>query len=370
MKTESIIRIWVTIILSIFIMTFAGCSSSEEGGEDSTSDTGGSSQPTANAGSDQTVDTGSTVTLDGSASSDPDGDTLYFGWLITSQPTDGSTDLSGDTTARPTFVPNVDGVYVISLGVSDVSVDINADSSTDGSTDISSSNVASDTVSITAITGYSNNTPTADAGDDQSVKSGETATLDGTGSSDQDNDGLTYQWSITSKPSGSTADLSGDTSDRPTLATDKKGEFIISLVVNDGIANSAADEVIVTATNNPPVANAGPDKEASFDEMLIDASILNKNISFQMDIGPSSANASLDGSGSYDPDGDALTYYWEFKTNPEGNTSLSDVTSDSPLFSTDTVDNYIILLTVSDGEFDATDEVTVTVDAGGEGLLR
>ncbi len=44
--------------------------------------------------------------------------------------------------------------------------------------------------------------PVADAGPDQSVTTGATVTLDGSGSTDADGDSLTYSWSLTSVPTG------------------------------------------------------------------------------------------------------------------------------------------------------------------------
>jgi hypothetical protein len=70
--------------------------------------------------------------------------------------------LSSSTAESPTFVADLSGSYVAQLIVSD------------GETDS-----AADTVTITA----NNTAPTADAGPDQTVGQGDTATLDGSGSS-------------------------------------------------------------------------------------------------------------------------------------------------------------------------------------------
>jgi len=89
--------------------------------------------------------------------------------------------------------------------------------------------------------------PVADAGVDQGVLAGETATLDGSRSHGADGATLSYAWSLADKPSGSTATLSGATSATPQLATDVAGAYVASLVVTDGTHASAAATVTVTA---------------------------------------------------------------------------------------------------------------------------
>ena len=80
--------------------------------------------PIANAGSDQTSPVGSVVTLDGSGSVDPDGlpdsNAILdgaFSWSQLSGPV--VVGLDHATGARPSFTPDVAGVYVFSLVVSD-----------------------------------------------------------------------------------------------------------------------------------------------------------------------------------------------------------------------------------------------------------
>ncbi|HSD62795.1 MAG TPA: T9SS type A sorting domain-containing protein [Ignavibacteriaceae bacterium] len=87
----------------------------------------------------------------------------------------------------------------------------------------------------------------ADAGPDQPVVVGNTVNLDGSGSSDQDGDVLTYTWSLISKPSGSTASLSDSTIVNPSFIADIAGSYIIRLVVYDGYFKSAPDSVTITA---------------------------------------------------------------------------------------------------------------------------
>ncbi len=92
-----------------------------------------------------------------------------------------------------------------------------------------------------------NQPPVADAGADQSVLVGETAQLDGSNSSDPDGNPLTFSWTITAQPAGSTASLSDPTAVAPTLVADLDGTYQIQLIVNDGTLSSAADQLTITA---------------------------------------------------------------------------------------------------------------------------
>jgi sugar lactone lactonase YvrE len=75
--------------------------------------------PIADAGPDQTVDTGITARLDGSGSSDPDGTPITFSWRLASVPEGSQAVLQNPTTVRPTFVPDLSGIYQAVLTVTD-----------------------------------------------------------------------------------------------------------------------------------------------------------------------------------------------------------------------------------------------------------
>lgn len=188
------------------------------------------SAPVADAGDDQDVKTGDTVDLDGGGSTDADGDELTYGWILIIKPDGSSAVLTEADTATPSFTADAEGVYEIGLVVDD-----GADWSDE------------DTVVVTATTEQENSPPVADAGDDQRVVEGDDVYLDGTGSSDSDGDELTYQWSFTSRPTGSSAILSNEETSTPGFAADVSGNYILSLIVNDGTEDSSPDNVSIEA---------------------------------------------------------------------------------------------------------------------------
>ena len=92
----------------------------------------------------------------------------------------------------------------------------------------------------------SNLPPKANAGLDTIGAVGVAVELDGTGSTDPENDSLTYLWSIDSAPDGSTATIGQPTSATATITPDAVGEYVISLKVNDGEFNNVDTVTIRT----------------------------------------------------------------------------------------------------------------------------
>jgi parallel beta-helix repeat protein len=100
---------------------------------------------------------------------------------------------------------------------------------------------------------YFNVWPVADAGPDQLVEcacntqEGTKVTLDGTGSYDLDGNPLTFTW--TGPFVGSPADGVTPT---VTLEDGCPGEYVITLVVNDGIEDSEPNDVVITIVDTTP----------------------------------------------------------------------------------------------------------------------
>jgi len=185
--------------------------------------------PVANAGADQAVNEGLTTTLDGTGSTDADGNILTFLWTAPAGIT-----LSSTTSVNPTFTaPEVsaDTQFIFTLKVNN------------GALDSSEDQVI---ITVTQV----NKAPVANAGADQAVNEGVTATLDGTGSTDADGNTLTYLWTA---PSGIT--LSSTTSLNPTFTAPQVTsdvQYTFTLVVNDGRVSSIADFVVITIKQVPP----------------------------------------------------------------------------------------------------------------------
>lgn len=261
--------------------------------------------PVANAGTDQTVHVGDVVTLDGSGSSDSDGDILEYRWTLQAVPLGSKATLLKADTVAPTFTTDKPGDYQVELIVTAA---------------------GEESLPATVTVSTENSAPVANAGRPQTVHEGDTVTLYGTGT-DVDGDKLTFLWTFTSKPTGSTAVLSGANGMNPTFVVDKSGNYLVSLIVNDGQLDSKPASVTVSTYNSAPVALAGPD------QALISLSTL----------------VSLDGRASYDPDGDRLSLRWAFVSKPSGSrAALQGANAATPTFFGDRYGTYVAQLIVTD----------------------
>lgn len=171
---------------------------------------------------------GDSVVLNGSATL---GATPYKNWLWTIvEPSSG---VANQTTQNPGAIafPN-NGAWTLRLTV-------------DGDDDQTSSPVDR---TITVLT-VPNLPPIAEAGPTQFVKVGELVTLDGTGSSDPESDPLTYSWSISEEPAGSSISLSDPAASQPTFTPTHTGNYVFGLIVNDGTSNSPSDLVTIVVSS-------------------------------------------------------------------------------------------------------------------------
>jgi hypothetical protein len=221
-----------------FLSACGGGGSDDSSSPDNDNNTITNTAPVASAGQNLAVTVNQLVNLNAANSSDADGDSLSYQWTINSFP-DGSTiTLSDNAISTPNFIADVAGEYEFSLVVNDGTVDSSADT-------------------VMVIATASNTIPVAQAGTDQEVTTGDQITINGSQSSDEDGDTLTYAWTLTSQPSSSSTTLDQNTQVSTTFTTDVDGDYTVELIVNDGSSDSTADTMIITASaaiNNAPVA--------------------------------------------------------------------------------------------------------------------
>lgn len=173
-----------------------------------------------------------------------------------------------------------------------------------------------------------------DAGPNQQVYTGQTVTFNATTTDDVSSIvQITWSFGDGSMPiNGSDPALLNTTVHTYTIA----GVYTATLTVkfDSALNKTESDNVTITVLQNlPPVANAGPDQ-------LVEQT------------SPQGALVTLNGTGSYDPYNDTLTYDW---TWAGGSANGVNPTALFPAGRT------IVTLNVSDGQFIATDTVNITV---------
>jgi hypothetical protein len=141
-----------------------------------------------------------------------------------------------------------------------------------------------------------NHPPVARAGIDQTILLPTNATnLDGSGSTDPDNNIRSYTWTKISGPT--TFNIVNPNSTQTQVTGIIEGSYLFELKVTDSSGLSDKDTVQIrvsngSQTNRPPVANAGPDH------------VLPTN------------TANLNGSGSTDPDNNIVSFLWTKISGP------------------------------------------------------
>lgn len=233
------------------------------------------------------------VTLDGSTSSDPDGSIQTYAWQQESGPSNA---IIGDPAKATTTASGLEeGIYVFKLTVTD----------NDGAS-------ASDTVTV-IVTSKPNVPPVAVATTDKPivVLPDNAARLFSTNSTDPDGEIRSFLWTLPANTTG--AIIQSANAPSSNVFFTKTGVYVFTLTVTDdrGATGTATVTIVVSeAQNQPPVAKASANPDSM---TLIPGTVV---------------TVQLDGSGSVDPEGAALTFVWSL---PPGTTGASIDQPDAPV---------------------------------------
>ena len=291
------------------------------------SDVAVNNPPIVEAGPDREVLEGESITLTGATATDPDGDELTYAW--TSDPTDAVNFNNTENSLNP----SVTAAPGTNLDSATLTLTVN-----DGFTDVADDMML--TLSDVAV----NNPPIVEAGPDREVLEGESITLTGATATDPDGDELTYAW--TSDPTDAVNFNNTENSLNPSVTAapgTNLDSVTLTLTVNDGFTD-VADDMMLTlsdvAVNNPPIVEAGPDREVLEGESI-----------------------TLTGATATDPDGDELTYAWTSDPTDAVNfnnteNSLNPSVTAAPGTNLDSV---TLTLTVNDGFTDVADDMMLTL---------
>jgi RHS repeat-associated protein len=276
--------------------------------------------PSVDAGPTHTITLPTdTATLEGTASDDglPTGSTLSVAWTKVSGPGAVTFANAGSAATSATFVEP--GEYVLKLTASDGQLS------------------SSDTTTITVIP--RNQPPTVDAGEPQTIEMPALAELRGTVSDDAMPRGstVTPTWSVVSGPGAVV--FADPHAAATTAAFSAPGTYTLRLSASDTEFTVSDDVIITVLKNDPPVVNAGADREI----VLPDAITL-------------SGTASDDGY----PTGSTLEVSWSQISGPAP-IIFNDAFAATTPASFSAPGTYVLRLTASDSQLSASDEVTINV---------
>jgi hypothetical protein len=365
--------------------------------------------PRADAGWNQTIQAGQTVQLDGTHSVNPMNRPLTYAWSFICSPAGSDPVLSNPASPRPTFVARLAGTYTLQLEVTDGaltskpvtvtystgntppradagpdmhiaensygflsanrSTDVNGDFLTyrwaelsglstltlapvpnpdfkvDGSgcyhIQLFVNDGTSESIATQIICGdFLVQLPGSEAPpwdlilpafatvDPPGTNPG-AVTVDGTLTLTSDLIQNSY-WNLREAPAGSTAQLTpAGNGMTATITPDENGLYIAQFYTTSWGNNSYPAAVSFLTQGGLPVANPG---------------------STQFGLWTAPTLHTLNGSGSWDPDGRALTYQWSLLSSPLGSgAALSSTTAVSPTFTADVNGTYIFQLVVNNG---------------------
>ncbi|WP_326992321.1 PKD domain-containing protein [Chitinophaga sp. 212800010-3] len=251
--------------------------------------------PVANAGSNVTIALPvDSTTLDGTASTASAGRKITgYAWKKISGPAAGS--ITAPNAAKTSITSLAAGTYIFELTVTD---------------DASQTGTARVTVTVNPA---ANKPPVANAGSNIRIQLPvNTATLDGSASTDPDGQIVSWSWTKLSGPAG--GDISTASQSITTVINLVAGTYTYQLTVTDnaGASNSAS----VTVTVLPPVDNNQPPVAVTGGDVII-----RLPVNFVV----------ADGSASYDPDGAIAWYSWKQLSGPSDAEIVAPTAATTPI---------------------------------------
>lgn len=294
--------------------------------------------PTVDAGPDQEIELPNSATLNGSVSDDalPRGATVTVNWSAISGP--GIVTFADASAATTTATFSEPGTYILNLSANDTEFTVE------------------DQLTITVFP--ENQPPTANAGEDQTIRLPNTAHLQGTVNDDGFPHGstLTSTWTQVSGPAAVNFADASSANTTATFTTD--GTYVLRLTANDS-RFTAIDDVTITVlpANEAPIVDAGADRTSAWP----------------------GGGLELQGTINDDglPFGSTLASTWSKVTGP-GSVTFADPHSPNTSVTFGAPGIYILQLSATDSEFSASDVLTVTlsefnqapvVDAGPDQLI-
>ncbi len=252
-------------------------------------------QPIARITGSLAYSAGQTVTLNGSSSSDPDGDILNYNWIRIEGP--AITPLGGTTTTLSFVAPSVSQTTQFTYKL------------TVGDGQLNSTTTASIQISPLAPNTLPNQQPSARITAPLSSTSGQTIILDGSSSSDPDDDMLSYLWTQKEGPHIMLLNSTSPTLTFEAPSVTEVTPVTFELNVNDDeSSNSISASILITPlldTTSPSIISRSPQVDQSgvppmseisviFDEALLASSVDSQSLLASLNGSPVAGEVSYD----------------------------------------------------------------------------
>ncbi|WMW80929.1 Ig-like domain-containing protein [Undibacterium cyanobacteriorum] len=138
-----------------------------------------------------------------------------------------------------------------------------------------------------------------------SMTFGGVAVLDGSSSRDPDGDAMNYEWTVTTKPAGSTASFDSPTQAKVNFRPDVSGSYTVQLRVSDNRGGVSTQQLVIATDNRVPLSSLSTTVQFNAVTTVMPTQVAS--------IG---ANIVLDSTGVSDPDGDPVTVTFELIEKP------------------------------------------------------
>ncbi|MBB1268760.1 PKD domain-containing protein [Shewanella sp. SR44-3] len=306
-------------------LSMIACGGGSDDGASTTSTV--NNAPTARMSLDNaSVSIGDLVSIQGGQSSDPDSDSLSYLWQV-SDPQGMALALSDAKNKQLSFNVTMVGEYQVSLTVSDGK---GANDKAKLALQVAGATNASTIVAVISSA--------------ETVKQGNIVTL--SGESSRLTADTRFSWSLLEKPATSEAALTSTNTVETYFTADKLGEYKVQLSLKDQNENTDVVQRVITATsvtsNTAPVASI----TAASTELKINEEL------------------TLSAAQSTDADGDTLSFSWQVIQQPDSaEIKLEQAATQQAKFSANSLGEYQVELTVSDGKLQDKKQLKLQVTA-------